>query len=128
MYIQLHNDIVKGLDLSYNGDINHYYCDKVLRGIYCNIYKKEAKQIKIYLEDIDELKQAETIGIDEVEYALRKEQVDEILNEMYWYDRKIFELCASGKSVASLSRETNISYYSLYNTYTNAKKYIKEKL
>jgi len=47
---------------------------------------------------------------------------------MYWYDRKIFELCASGKSVASLSRETNISYYSLYNTYTNAKKYIKEKL
>ena len=64
----------------------------------------------------------------EVEYALRKEQVDEILNEMYWYDRKIFELCASGKSVASLSRETNISYYSLYNTYTNAKKYIKEKL
>ena len=128
MYIQLHNDIVKGLDLSYNADINHYYCYKVLRGIYCNIYKKEAKQIKIYLEDINELKQAEDIGVDEIEYAARKEHVDEILNNMYWYDRKIFELCASGKSVASLSRETNISYYSLYNTYTNAKKYIKEKL
>ena len=128
MYIQLHNDIVKGLDLSYNGDINHYYCYKVLRGIYCNIYKKEAKQIKIYLEDIDELKQAEDIGIDEIEYALRKEQVDEILNEMYWYDRKIFELCASGKSVASLSRDTKISYYSLYNTYRTALKNIKEQI
>jgi len=128
MYIQLHNDIVKGLDLSYNADINHYYCYKVLRGIYCNIYKKEAKQIKIYLEDIDELKQAEDIGIDEIEYALRKEQVDEILNEMYWYDRKIFELCASGKSVASLARETNIAYHSLYHTYRNAKKYIKDQL
>ena len=128
MYIQLHNDIVKGLDLSFNSDINHYYCYKVLRGIYCNIYKKEAKQIKMYIEDMDELKQAEDLGIDEVEYALRKEQIDEILNDMYWYDRKIFELCASGKSVASLSRETNISYYSLYNTYTNAKKHIKEKL
>ena len=55
-------------------------------------------------------------------------EIDEILNDMYWYDRKVFELCASGKSVASLSRETNISYYSLYNTYTNAKKHIKEKL
>ncbi len=128
MYIQLHNDIVKGLDLSYNADINHYYCYKVLRGIYCNIYKKEAKQIKIYLEDIDELKQAEDIGIDEIEYALRKEQVDEILNEMYWYDRKIFELCASGKSVASLSRDTKISYYSLYNTYRTALKNIKEQI
>jgi len=128
MYIQLHNDIVKGLDLSFNGDINHYYCYKVLRGIYCNIYKKESKQIKLYLEDIDELKQADNLGIDEVEYALRKQQIDSILDDMYWYDKKVFEICASGKSVAALSRDTGISYYSLYNTYTNAKKYIKEKL
>ena len=128
MYIQIHLDIMKGLDLSYNDDINHYYCYKVLRGIYCNIYKKESRIVKLYLDDVDEIKQAEDLGIDEVEYAARKEQIDDILNKMYWYDRKIFEICASGKSVASLSRETNISYYSLYNTYTNAKKHIKEKL
>jgi hypothetical protein len=128
MYLQLHFDIMKGLDLSFKDDINHYYCYKVLRGIYCNIYKKEAKQIKMYLEDINELKQAEDLGIDEIEYAKRKKQIDNILAEMYWYDRKIFEICASGKSIAALSRETKISYYSLYNTYTNAKKYIKDRL
>tara|TARA_R110000764_G_C10821659_1_gene361688 strand:+ start:156 stop:650 length:495 start_codon:yes stop_codon:yes gene_type:complete len=129
MYIQLHYDTVKGLDFSYKDEINHYYCYKVLRGIYFNIYKKEAKKIKIYLEDMKtELEEPDNLGIDEVEYAKQKYRVDEILNEMYWYDRKIFELCASGKSVASLSRETNISYHSLYNTYVNAKKYIKEKL
>ena len=128
MYLQLHYDIMKGLDLSFNDDINHYYCYKVLRGIYCNIYKKEAKKIKMYLEDINELKQAEDLGIDEIEYAKRKQQIDDIMNEMYWYDRKVFEICASGKSIAALSRETKISYYSLYNTYTNAKKYKKEKL
>jgi len=50
------------------------------------------------------------------------------LDELYWYDRKVFEICASGKSVAALSRETGISYYSLYNTYTNAKKHIKGQL
>ena len=128
MYIQLDADVKKGLDLYYKSQINHYYCYKVLRGIYCNIYKKEARILKLYLEDIDELKQAEDLGINEIEYASRKKQIDNILKEMYWYDRKIFEICASGKSVASLSRETKISYYSLYNTYINAKKYIKKQL
>ena len=128
MYIQLHNDIVKGLDLSYKGDINHYYCYKVLRGIYYNIYKKQSKQIKIYLEDIKELSQTEDFKINEIEYAAKEEQIDNILNQMYWYDKKVFELIASGKSVASLSRETNIAYHSLYHTYRNAKKYIKNQL
>lgn len=128
MYIQLHYDTIKGLDFSYKGDINHYYCFKILRGIYCNIYKKESKKIKMYLEDINELRQAEELGINEIEYAKRKTKIDNILNDMYWYDRKVFEIVASGKSIASLSRETDISYYSLYNTYTNAKKHIKDNL
>ena len=105
MYIQLIQDVDKGLDLWHNDDVNIYYCWKVLRGIYLNTHKKEARQMKEY-----------------------KDQIDGILDELYWYDRKVFEICASGKSVAALSRETGISYYSLYNTYTNAKKHIKEQL
>lgn len=128
MYIQLIQDTQKGLDLWYGDDVNHYYCYKVLRGIYLNIYKKEARKLKTYIEEINELRQAEELGIDELEYAQRKNQIDAILDDMFWYDRKVFEICASGKSVAALSRETNISYYSLYNTYTNAKKHIKEQL
>ncbi len=128
MYVQIHLDIHKGIDISFKNDINHYYCYKVLRGIYFNIYKKEAKQIKIYLEEINELKQAENLGIDEKKYAQRKNTIDNILNKMYWYDKKVFEIIASGKSVASLSRETKISYYSLYNTYRNALKHIKDNI
>ena len=93
---------------------------------------KLLKQDSIDQKDIDNVraivKQAEELGIDEVEYAKRKQQIDDILENMYWYDRKVFEICASGKSVAELSRETTISYYSLYNTYINAKKHIKEQL
>ena len=129
MYIQLICDIKKGLDLSYNQDINTYYCYKVLRGIYLNTHKKEAKFLKTYIEDINgEIKEVEDLGIDEVEYAKQKDNIDEILKEMYWYDSKVFSLVASGKSVASLSRDTKISYYSLYNTYRTALKNIKEKL
>ena len=129
MYIQLICDIQKGLDLWNNDDINTYYCYKVLRGIYLNTHKKQARMLKTYLEDIEgEIRQIEELGIDEIEYAQRKDFIDNILSEMYWYDSKVFTLVASGKSVASLSRDTKISYYSLYNTYRNAIKHIKDQL
>jgi len=128
LFIQIHLDVKKGLDLWYNDDINTYYCYKVLRGIYLNTHKKQARFLKTYIEDIEEIKQAEDLGIDEIEYAKSKDTVDDILKEMYWYDSKVFSLVASGKSVASLSRDTKISYYSLYNTYRTALKNIKEQI
>ena len=69
MYIQLDADVKKGLDLYYNDEINHYYCYKVLRGIYTNLYKASLRQKKVYLEDINELKEIQESGIDEVEWA-----------------------------------------------------------
>ena len=129
MYLQLHKDLNKGLDFTYKNDINHYYVYKILRGIFCNIYKKEARKLKIYIEEIkEEIVEVDEQGIDEKEYAKKQDKVSELLSNLYWYDAKVFELVASGKSVASLSRETKISYYSLYNTYRNALKYIKEQL
>ena len=129
MYIQLICDIQKGLDLWYNDDVNTYYCYKVLRGIYLNTHKKQARIIKTYIEDIEgDIKQIDELGIDEIQYAQRKDFIDSILDGMYWYDSKVFTLVASGKSVASLSRDTKISYYSLYNTYRNALKHIKDQL
>ena len=129
MYIQLICYIQKGLDLWYNDDVNTSYCYKVLRGIYLNTHKKQARMLKTYLEDIEgEIRQIDELGIDEIEYAQRKDFIDNILSEMYWYDSKVFTLVASGKSVASLSRDTKISYYSLYNTYRNALKHIKDQL
>ena len=48
MYLQLICDIDKGLDLWYGNEINSYYVYKVLRGIYLNTHKKEARMIKRY--------------------------------------------------------------------------------
>ena len=85
--------------------------------------------IKTYIEDIDaEVRQIDDLGIDEVQYAKNKTKIDNLLAEMRWYDSKVFTLVASGQSVASLSRETKISYYSLYNTYRNALKHIKDNI
>ena len=128
MYIQLDADVKKGLNLYYKDEINHYYCYKVLRGIYTNLYKSSLRQKKVYLEDINELQEIEQSGIDEVKWAKQRDSIDAVLEKMYWYDKKIFEIVAKGVSVAELSRNTKISYYSLYNTYINAKKHINENL
>ena len=60
LFIQIYLDEKKGLDLWYNDDINTYYCYKVLRGIYLNTHKKQARFLKTYIEDIEEIKQATT--------------------------------------------------------------------
>ena len=129
MYLQLHKDLNKGLDFTYKDDINHYYVYKILRGIFCNIYKKEARKLKAYIEELKtEIQEFDENEIDEKEYQEREDKVGEVMSNLYWYDAKVFELIASGKSVASLSRETKISYYSLYNTYRNALKHIKDNI
>ena len=50
------------------------------------------------------------------------------VDDVYWYDKKVFELIAKGKSVAKLSRDTKIGYYSLYNTYNKVKNKLKDEL
>lgn len=127
MYIQLHLDTQKGIDFSYGEDINHYYCYKLLRGIYLNIFKKEARQIKVYLEDV-EINYKEELGIDENQWSKTREKLDTILDKIYWYDKKVFEIIASGTSIAKLSRDTKISYVSLYNTYRNTKNHIQNEI
>lgn len=127
MYIQLHLDTQKGIDFSYGEDINHYYCYKLLRGIYLNIFKKEARQIKVYLEDV-EINYKEELGIDENQWSKTRKKLDKILDKIYWYDKKVFEIIASGTSIAKLSRDTKISYVSLYNTYRNTKNHIQNEI
>ena len=127
MYIQLHLDTQKGIDFSYGEDINHYYCYKLLRGIYLNIFKKEARQIKVYLEDV-EINYKEELGIDENQWSKTRKKLDTILDKIYWYDKKVFEIIASGTSIAKLSRDTKISYVSLYNTYRNTKNHIQNEI
>ena len=47
---------------------------------------------------------------------------------MYWYDRKVYEIVEEGESLAELSRQSKIHYYSLYNTYNKVKNKLKKLL
>ncbi len=128
MYIQLDADVKKGLDLYYKDQVNHYYCYKVLRGIYTNLYKTSLRQEKVYLEDINEIKEIQESGIDELEWAKQRDHIDSILNEMYWYDKKIFELYYSGETLDSLAKKTGISRNSLFTTIDKVREILKKEL
>ena len=125
MYIKIQLKINEGLDISFgDDDINHIYVFKTLRSLFLDLKRKEKN---IYLESEDLLEDFES------DFSLNNfdkvyDQVKEELNKMYWYDKKIFELIDNGKSIAKLSRETNISYYSLYNTYRKVIEKLKQNL
>tara|TARA_R110002020_G_scaffold120274_1_gene274179 strand:+ start:923 stop:1489 length:567 start_codon:yes stop_codon:yes gene_type:complete len=58
----------------------------------------------------------------------RLDQIDLVLDELYWYDRKIFQLYYSGSTLDSLAQETGISRNSLFSTIDKVRNILKEKL
>jgi len=125
MYVKIQLKINNGLDISFGDeDINHIYVFKTLRTLFLDLKRKEKN---IYLESDEVLDEVESdFSIDNFDEVY--DQVKGELKKMYWYDRKIFDLIDNGKSIAELSRDTNISYYSLYNTYRKVIEKLKQNL
>ena len=127
MYIKIHTLIVKGIDISYEDDINHFYIYRILRSLFIDLCRKEAKITKVNIEYLEKFVQEEEIKeYKDIEGKMK--ELDTVLDSVYWYDRKVFDLISQGMSIAELSKKTNISYYSLYNTYKNVKSLIKENI
>lgn len=126
-YIKLNRIINSGANLMYNDtEINYYYVFRTLRSMFLDLKRKESK--------------AHLIGFDaelDKRFVLQNndQDIDQIYNEiltdlkkMHWYDRKIFEYIDDGESITGLSKKTDISYYSVYNTYKKVLETLKNKL
>lgn len=121
MYIKLDRVIKQGKDITRDGEINHFYVFKVLTSIFLDLKRKEAKYILVELNEYNDPNNE-----IEVQYLKNYEKILETLQGLYWYDQKVYEIIESGESISELSRKTNISYYSLYNTYKKVKRILKE--
>ena len=127
MYIKIHTLIVKGIDISYEDDINHFYIYRILRSLFIDLCRKEAKITKVNIEYLEKFVEEEEVKeYKDIEGKMK--ELDTVLDGVYWYDRKVFDLISDGMSIAELSKKTNISYYSLYNTYKNVKTLIKQNI
>lgn len=121
MYLKLDRVIKQGKDITRDGEINYFYVFKVLTSIFLDLKRKEAKYTLIELNEFNDPNNE-----IEVDYLKNYERILETLQGLYWYDQKVFEIIESGESISELSRKTNISYYSLYNTYKKVKRILKE--
>ncbi len=123
MYIKIHKKLTNGLDIMYNDEVNYYYIFKTLRTLFYDLKRKEKNITIINIEDVDIDKSISDIDYDKA-YAIIKNELD----NMFWYDRKVFEIINSGESIAEFSRKSYIQYYSLYNTYNKVKDKLKKLL
>ena len=127
-YIKIDSLLKKGLDISYgDSDINYYYVYKTLKALYLDLYRKEKKIFKVGVEALDKYISEEN-NIPPKDINSKIKQLDNLLDKIFWYDKKVFDIISSGTSIMALSRKTGISYYSLYNTYSNVKKLIKKNI
>ena len=92
--------------------------------MFLDLKRKEAKVNTLSIDNMrDFLADFDAANYEEVYATIQNE-----LNNMYWYDKKIFEIIEGGESIAQLSRKSGIPYYSLYNTYKKVKEKLKKLL
>ena len=125
MYIKIHEmSEIKGKNLWYNEhELNHFYIFKVLYTMFLQLKKKKNR---VHFMNEDVLHNVE--GSLNPDFKEIEKKFNDEFNKLHWYDQKVFEIIASGTKIAELSRKSQITYISLYNTYTKVKKLLKKKV
>ena len=125
MYIKINSILLKGTDIMYNEtEINHFYIFRTLRSMFLDLIRKESKVTLIEYDNLSHNFKTDQMVNFQAAYNMFLHNLD----EMHWYDKKVFEYIEAGESIAGLSEKTKISYYSLYNTYKKGKKILLEKI
>lgn len=128
MYIRIHKytDCEKFLN---NGEVNKGYVWMILRNSCATFQTQKSKVKKVGDENLTNL-------IDdyiEIEYYICIDRIYELIakeiENWHWYDRRVFKIIVyQGVSMRRLSRESNISVDSLFNTMKRCKARIKETI
>ena len=92
--------------------------------MFLDLKRKEGRSIILNLDELPD----GTIDQDMTNYEEKYDTIITAMDELYWYDRKVYEIIDDGLSISELSRKTKISYYSLYNTFNKVKKFLKTKI
>ena len=132
MYIKIFLKLKDGTDIMYNdNEINYYYIFKTLRYLFIDLKRKHKNIYKVQIENL-QLENFEMFNelliYDDINYKDTLERVQLTLENMYWYDRKVFEIINNGESVAEFSRKSLIDYYELYSTHKKVKSILKKLL
>jgi RNA polymerase sigma factor (sigma-70 family) len=126
-YLKINTLLDKGLNINYEDDINYFYMYRTLKSLFLDLCRKESKIQKVNVEYLEKFTQPEQ-ETKHKDITGKMRQLNTLLDKMFWYDAKVFNLISGGMSIAELSKKSGISYYSLYNTYKNTKMIIKKNI
>ena len=123
MYVKVGELVNKGLAPFYGDEINYFYIYRALRNIFLNLKNRQKKEGKVSLDNALELE-----GSTYIDFERENEKVEAALDKLHWYDRKVYNLLQDDYSIRELSKKTNITYHSLYNTFRKVKEQLKKEL
>ena len=123
MYVIIGGMLNKGLDISYGDQVNYYYIYKTLKTSFLQMVNRKNKQNNVSLDLILDIESNNYVDFDNA-----NELFLEGLEDINWYDKKVFEMIQTNYTITELSKKTNISYHSLYNTYRKTKTKLIKKV
>ena len=123
MYCIIGKMLNNGLDISYGDEVNYYYIYMTLRTSFLQMKNKQNKMNNVSLDNALELE--EGVYID---FESENEKVEQALEKMHWYDKKVYNMLQDDYSIRELSKKTNITYHSLYNTFRKVKEELKKEI
>ena len=131
MYIKIHNWLEKNdrnATIMYNEtEVNYYFVFKTLRTLFYDSTRKANRAKKVPEMAPEEV--SEDYIYDLLDQEINEKRIRQALDEMYWYDKKVFDLVYNqGWSMLQLSNISGISYYSIYRTIQKVKKTLKEQI
>lgn len=123
MYAIIGKMLKNGLNIAYGDDVNYYYIYRTLKTSFLQMKNKQKKENKVSLDLVLDIESGEYIDFDKANETMQEE-----LDKMHWYDKKVYNLIQDEYSITELSNKTSITYHSLYNTYRKTKDKLKDKI
>jgi DNA-directed RNA polymerase specialized sigma24 family protein len=123
MYCIIGKMLNNGLDISYGDEVNYYYIYMTLRTTFLQMKNRQKKMNNVSLDFVLELEEEQYINFDE-----ENEKIEQALEKLHWYDRKVYNLLQDDYSIRELAEKTNITYHSLYNTFRKVKAELKKEI
>ena len=124
LYEQVHDGKLETQQLIINNKPHFGIIKRTIKRIIQETANKEHKIPKDENAVIKNIVEEEEFEIEEF-----NNKVLDILNGMYWFDRKLFTLYVKQfNSIRKLAKETRLGHVTVYNTIKRAKKNIKKKL
>lgn len=129
MYLKIHHWLEasdRNKSIMYNKDeINYYFVFKTLRTLFIDYCRREQRSV---LKEPEELLEP-TYIFESIDEEINEKRIRELIKDLAWYDRKVFELVYQEKiSMLKLSEMTGISYYSIYRTIQKIRRLITKEI